>query len=320
MHDSHARNVRYLRLSVTPDCHMRCVYCRPGRYLHLDSPILTAAELVQLAGHLVSRHGVDKVRVTGGEPTARADLLEILRGIAAAPGLRELAITTNGLTLARDAAALKAAGVHRVNVSLDSLRPDTFAAMTGLDALQRVLDGIDAAAAAGLRLKLNCVVLRGYNRAELPDMLAFATDRQLEIRFIELMPMGPLASMWQSQFVPETEMREVLSACVSHWRVLPRTGGAARRWEAVLRSGRRTVVGFIAAMSCPFCDLCDRLRIGADGTVYPCLMDRPAGTLMAAIRPVFRPEMVDALLERFLAGKAAEHPAAGCSVMAGIGG
>jgi len=321
MQDMHARQIRYLRLSVTPDCHMRCMYCRPaGPYVRDGGPLLSAGELVQLASHLVRRHGVRKVRLTGGEPTARGDLAEIISRLSSIDGLEELAMTTNGLTLARDAALLRRKGLKRVNVSLDSLDAAVFAAITGANALHLVLEGISAALAAGLPVKLNCVVLRGRNLDELPRLVAWAAARSLEIRFIELMPMGPLAGMWRRYFVSEAEMRRVLETCVAQWRPLARTTGAARRWEAVMHSGARTVVGFISAMSCPFCDRCDRLRIGADGSVYPCLMDRPAGTLLEAVRPVFDADRVDALLARWLRNKAAQHGPAGCGIMTGIGG
>lgn len=320
--DGLGRTIRYLRLSITQACGMRCVYCRPGV---LPTPasesILSADEIVQIVRHLVRRHGLQKVRLTGGEPTARRDLSEIVRRLSREAGVEELSLTTNGLLLERLAQPLADAGLQRINVSLDSLDADRFERMTGVDGLARVLAGLEAAGRAGLRpIKTNTVVVRGQNDHELPALLAFAAEHDVEIRFIELMPMGPLASQWFDRYVPEAEMRERLDPHVAEWVDVPRDAGSAKRYHARLPSGRTARVGFITAMSCPFCDRCDRIRIGADGSYYPCLMDSPHGTLIDAVRPVFDAERFDAILRDGLTTKAAEHPAVGRGVMIQIGG
>jgi GTP 3',8-cyclase len=320
--DSLGRTVSYLRLSITPACAMRCCYCRPElTESEPASATLIADEIVFLVRHMVVRHGVRKVRLTGGEPTARPDLAEIVRRLAAIEGLQELAMTTGGLSLAHQAAELAEAGLQRVNISLDSLSPHNFARITGSQGLGRVLAGIDAAQAAGLTpIKLNTVVLRGLNDHELPALVRFAAERDLEIRFIELMPMGPLADRWAERFVPENVMRERLAETVVSWELLPTEADSAQRFSVRLDDGRPATIGFIAAMSEPFCSRCDRIRIASDGAFYPCLMGSTAGTLLPALRPVFDPAALDELLQAHLAQKAAEHSSAGVATMSHLGG
>ncbi len=319
--DAQGRTIAYLRLSLTKGCSMRCTYCRPAFYdAPHDEPVLSPGEIEQLVRHLAARYGLNKVRLTGGDPTARPDLLEIIERLARGPAVAELAMSTNGLTLAKKAAEYRQAGLHRVNVSLDSLDPARFAAITGVDGLPRVLAGIDAAAAAGLRVKLNTVVLRKENDEELPALLAFAAERGLEIRFIELMPMGPLAAQWSQRYVSVAEMRRRLSPRVTHWHPLPRTSASARREEVMLEDRRTAIVGFITPMSNHFCDRCDRIRIAADGTLYPCLMDEAGPALLPALRPRLDERELDRLLRAGLRGKAAVHPHDAPAVMTSIGG
>jgi len=322
MQDGHGRSIRYLRLSLTRACGMRCIYCRPATLRHEPAnTTLTPSELHDLVQHLVSTHGLRKVRLTGGEPTARADLLDIVSRLAGISGLQELTLTTNGLLLERLAAPLADAGLRRVNVSLDSLDANRFARMTGVNGLPRVLAGIDAAVQSGLSpVKLNAVVVRGENDDELPGLVRFAADRNLDIRFIELMPMGPLADQWSRRHVSEAEMRERLDPQVREWMELPRDASSARKVRVVLANGQSARVGFITAMSCPFCDQCDRIRIGSDGALYPCLMDRPSASLLEALRPVFDARRFDDILATGLCAKASEHPAVGFGVMTHIGG
>lgn len=322
LRDAHGRHVRYLRLSVTSACPMRCLYCRPASMASPRGPgdaELSPLEILQLATTL-AHFGLRKVRITGGEPTARADLVEIVGRLASVPGLDELTLTTNGLTLARQARVLAAAGLRRVNVSLDSLDAERFQRITGIDALPRVLEGIDAAIASGLSpLKLNCVVVRGENDHEGPDLLRFAADRQVELRFIELMPMGPLSDRWQERFVSSAETRRRLEPLVDRWLPRVQHSSPARSFDVLLRDGRSARVGFISAMSCPFCDRCDRVRITADGALLGCLMDRPTLSLLPALRP-FDPAALLDLMDRALSQKPRQHPRLGHSAMVAIGG
>ncbi len=319
--DMHGRTIRYLRLSLTPACDMRCVYCRPASASRASTAArLSADEIDQLVRHLAGGHGLRKVRLTGGEPTRREDLLDIVRRLARIEALSELAMTTNGATLERQAKPLADAGLQRVNISLDSLDPRRFQRITGVNALDRVLRGVDAAQGAGLPVKLNTVVLCGENDEELPQLLRFAARHALEIRFIELMPMGPLAGQWADRFVSAKEMRGRLIAVVRRWTALPPGDAPARVYQAHMIDGTTARVGFIAAMSCPFCDGCSRIRIASDGRFYPCLMDRPQGNVLCAIRPHLDAQALDELLSRGLRRKASEHPCTGAAVMTAIGG
>ncbi|QNN25206.1 GTP 3',8-cyclase MoaA [Planctomycetales bacterium ZRK34] len=322
LHDRHGRSIRYLRLSLTPACQMRCTYCRPDWLHNTDhTGALTPAELESLVRHLVDHHGLRKLRLTGGDPTARPDLLEIITRTASIPELEPLAMTTNGLSLASRAAEYVGAGMRRINISLDALDRECFKAMTGVDGLHRVLNGIDAALDAGFdSIKLNTVVLRGQNEHELPRLVRFAAERDLPIRFIELMPMGPLADQWADRYVPEPEMRRVLQPHVARWEPLEQGASSARCSRVTLHDGLTGIVGFITPMSCNFCAACDRLRITSDGSLYPCLMDQPAGSLMAAIRPRFDGALLDRMLNDALSHKQAEHPVNGFVTMTMIGG
>lgn len=320
--DPLGRVIRYLRLSLTPACGMRCIYCRPAA---VGDPApnerMSVEEIERLVRHLAAAHGLRKVRLTGGEPTQRHELVEIVRRLAAIDGLAELAMTTNGLNLQRLAPALADAGLQRVNLSLDSLDAAAFRRLTGVDGLERVLRGLDAAREAGLTpIKLNTVVVRGQNESELPRLLSFAAAQGLEIRFIELMPMGPLAAQWAQRYVPEADMRQCLDSIVQSWHPLEQGHDAARRYRVSLPDHRSATVGFITAMSCNFCATCNRVRIAADGTLYPCLMDQPGPNLMPALRPHFDPEELDRRLRGGLSLKKSEHPAQGHAVMVQLGG
>jgi cyclic pyranopterin phosphate synthase len=324
LRDAHGRSIGYLRLSLTKNCSMRCTYCRPEASQNQpDQDMLIPHEIAQLVGHLSTTHGVTKVRLTGGEPTSRRDLVEIIGRLAALGTVRDLALTTNGLTLSRQAQAYAQAGLQRVNISLDSLNQERFAALTGVDELHRVLEGIGTARRVGLApIRINTVVVRGQNESDLPDLLEFAATQGLEIRFIELMPMGPLADRWADLYVPEGVMRQILAPSVVTWKALPHQHESARRYRVLLASGRQATVGFITAMSCNFCDSCNRIRIGSDGAFYPCLMDHPAvGTgLLSAIRHVFNGPELDRLITAGLAQKAAAHGTSGFVTMTHIGG
>lgn len=322
MQDLYGRTIRYLRLSLTSACQMRCAYCRPAFVRQpRQSHHLTPQECAQLVRRLVDHHGLRKVRLTGGDPTARPDLIEIIRQLSGIVGLDDLAMTTNGLTLHREAQRLAEAGLQRLNISLDSLDAEQFKRITGVDGLERVMKGIEAVVAAGLTpIKLNTVVMRGENESQLPALVEFAVERGLDLRFIELMPMGPLADRWADRYVPESQMRRILAQTITHWRPLPQASESARRYRVTTRSGLSGTVGFITPMSCNFCSACNRLRITSDGGIYPCLMGESHGSIMPAVRPTFDGALLDSLLQQALATKAAEHPEQGAAVMTHIGG
>ncbi len=320
--DRCGRRVDYLRLSVTPTCGMRCVYCRPaGHPFSRATDLLTVDEIHWLVQQLVERYGVRKVRLTGGEPTQRPELVEIVERLSAIPDLAMLTLTTNGLKLVEQAEALARAGLRRVNVSLDALEPKLFTRLTGVDGVSRVLAGIDAAVAAGLNpVRLNTVVLRGLNDGELPSLLQFAAHRGVELRFIELMQAEPASPDLARRYLSNTEVRLRLAEVVTRWQPSTRQYGTAERYRAQLQDGRHVEVGFINPRSRPFCDQCNRLRIAADGAIFPCLMDHPTSSVLSALRPVRDSVLLARLLANGLARKGAQHPGHGVAAMSEIGG
>jgi len=322
LQDRLGRGVGYLRLSLTRGCSMRCTYCRPETDANpKDELRLAPREIESLVRHLATKHGLTKVRLTGGDPTSRPELVDIIQRIASVQGIKDLAMTTNALTLERMAQRYKDTGLRRVNISLDTLDRERFAQLTGVDGLARVLRGIDAAVAAGLSpIKINTVVVRGQNETDLISLVRYAASRGLEIRFIELMPMGPLKDRWHERYVTEDEMRSNLSDAMRLDLACDQGHDAARRYRATLDDGQTATVGFITPMSCNFCADCNRVRLAADGSIYPCLMDRAAGSLMPALRPDFKGDLVDQLLTEALMHKQAEHPAFGSAVMTTLGG
>lgn len=268
MTDGYGRTVDYLRLSVTDLCNYRCRYCMPAEGVrkrgHAD--ILTVEECVEMA-RAAAACGVIKVRITGGEPLVRRGILDICRGIAALAGIKELCLTTNASLLPQMAQPLREAGVVRLNISLDTLRPDRFQSMTRIGALDQALAGIAAAEAAGFTdLKLNTVLIGGFNDDELEDLLALSVEHPWEVRFIELMPMGPCAQWGRACFLP---CAAVLERFPSLEPIESR--GVARRYRL---PGARGTVGLISPLSCGFCAQCRRIRITADGMLKGCLHSR----------------------------------------------
>ena len=270
MRDGFGRTIRYLRLSVTDKCNCRCVYCMPAggvpRCRHED--LLSFEELVEVV-RAATTLGVCKVRVTGGEPLARRGVVDLCQMVAAVPGVEELDMTTNATMLAPVAADLRAAGVTRLNVSLDTLDPERYRAVTRVGTLADALAGIRAAREAGFGssidspLKINCVLMGGVNVDEVPRLVDMAQREPVEVRFIELMPMGECALWPRERFV---SANVVLDACPELVRI--GTGGVAELYRGPGFAGR---VGLIRAVSHRFCSACDRIRVTADGRVKPCL-------------------------------------------------
>ncbi|HJS47894.1 MAG TPA: GTP 3',8-cyclase MoaA [Gemmatimonadales bacterium] len=270
--DRHGRPHRSLRISVTDRCNFRCRYCMPEEeYAWLPrSSLLTFEELERLARVFVSE-GVTALRLTGGEPLLRRHLPELVRRLAAIPGVADLALTTNGTLLGGAAPALSAAGLHRVTVSLDTLRPERAEAFARTRLHPQVLAGIRAAGAAGLRpLKLNTVVVRGFNEDELGDLVTFGREVGAEVRFIEYMDVGGATAWTMDQVVPRDEI--VARVAREHGTAAPSPDPAdpsAPAERFVLPDG--TTFGVIASVTVPFCGRCDRSRLTADGTWFTCL-------------------------------------------------
>ena len=267
--DSHHRPLRNLRLSVTDRCNLRCSYCMPeAEYVWLPREDLLQFEEIERLVDVFTGLGVDKVRLTGGEPLLRRDLTELIRRLALRPRIRDLAMTTNGVLLGTQAAALKAAGLHRLTVSLDTLQADRFRHLTRFDELDRVLEGIAVAAPLFSGLKLDTVVIRGVNDDEMIDLIEFAREHDAEIRFIEYMDVGG-ATHWSRERV--VSRREMLERLETHYGaiepIVEASSAPADRYR--LRGG--TVFGIISSTTEPFCHTCDRSRLTADGLWYLCL-------------------------------------------------
>ena len=268
--DRFQRPLGSLRVSVTDRCNLRCRYCMPEQdYVWLPKQsILTFEEIARLVGIFTSL-GVDKVRLTGGEPLLRHDLPTLTAMLASNPGVRDLALTTNGVLLAKQAAALKQAGLGRVTVSLDTLRTDRMRELARTDRHGDVIEGIRAARTAGLPLKLNTVVIRGVNEDELIDLVEFARAHEAEVRFIEYMDVGGATGWSAEQVVSQREILEVLSA--RYGAITPVTTQDPSAPAERFRLPDGTTFGIVASTTVPFCRACDRSRLTADGTWFLCL-------------------------------------------------
>ncbi|WP_406088567.1 GTP 3',8-cyclase MoaA [Kitasatospora purpeofusca] len=284
--DTFGRRAVDLRVSLTDRCNLRCTYCMPEQGLQwLAKPeLLTDEEIVRLVTIAVRDLGVQEVRFTGGEPLLRPGLVGIVQACAALDPRPELSLTTNGIGLARTAAALRAAGLDRVNVSLDTLDPDTFHTLTRRHRHQDVLDGLAAAEAAGLTpVKLNAVLMRGVNEDEAPALLAWCLERGYELRFIEQMPLDAQHGWDRSSMITAEEILDRLAARFDLTPEPSATRGAApaERWLVDGGPGR---VGVIASVTRPFCRACDRTRLTADGQVRDCLFATGETDLRSALR------------------------------------
>jgi cyclic pyranopterin phosphate synthase len=305
--DVHGRSLRNLRLSVTDKCNLRCAYCMPEEnYVWLPkNDILTFDEIARIVDAFVAA-GVDKVRLTGGEPLLRRDLPYLIETLAKKPGIRDLALTTNGVLLSELAASLKRSGLHRLTISLDTLRADRFEALARRNELHHVLAGIDAARAAGFTgTKLDTVILRGVNDDELFDLVAFAKDAQVEIRFIEYMDVGGATRWSMEQVVPRAELLARLEQKFGAIQpIVPsdQDAKAAPAERFTLPDG--TPFGIIASTTAPFCAACDRSRLTADGSWYLCLYAKLGIDLKTPLRAGESTEQLRARIERVWTARA----------------
>jgi cyclic pyranopterin phosphate synthase len=293
--DVFGRPLRNLRVSVTDRCNLRCQYCMPEEhYVWLPRADILSFEEISRLVDCFTDLGVDRVRLTGGEPLMRHDLPVLVRLLAAKPALRDLALTSNGVLLAEQAAALAAAGLRRITVSLDTLRPDRFEALTRRAGLDQVVNGIAAARAAGLRpLKLDTVVMRGINDDELADLIEFGRTVEAEVRFIEYMDVGGATHWSAARVYPRAAILDDLTRRYGPIRPLREESAApAERYR--LPDG--TVFGIIASTTAPFCRACDRARLTADGMWYLCLYARAGIDLRAALRAGASREELTALI------------------------
>lgn len=325
LRDRYGRHVTYLRVSITDRCNLRCFYCLPrGCGVRWSPQQLELAEVAEIAA-VGARLGISKLRITGGEPLVRPGVVEFVRAVRALPGITDLALSTNGVLLDEYAAALKNAGIMRVNVSLDSLRPEVFRAVSGRNDLDRVIAGIRAARDAGLHpIKINVVVMRGLNDGELPAMLAFAADHGAQVRFIEYMPLG-LGQRWQACYVSRSEILERIGPQLAAQPPRHQLGDTATYYA--LANGSE--VGVISPVSCRFCNICNRLRLTADGKLRPCLTSEGEVDVRGALRPQISHEGLIRAFSTATAGRPehgtyrtdeAERAAGGVRAMAAIGG
>ena len=280
--DQFGRTVDYIRLSITDRCDFRCVYCMSEdmQFLPRDE-VLTLEECARLVKIFVDL-GVSKVRITGGEPLVRKNAMWLFEEVGKLKGLNELVLTTNGSQLESQAADLKAAGVKRINISIDSLKPDNFKKITRTGDLNKVLAGLQASIHAGLEgIKINTVLMRGSNDDEAADLVQFAIDHKIDISFIEEMPLGLVDHARESTFVSNADTLKLLQSKFSLLPSTETTGGPARYWRA---AGTQTKIGFISPHSHNFCESCNRVRITCKGELYLCLGQEDKVDLMPLLR------------------------------------
>ncbi|MGM0212701.1 GTP 3',8-cyclase MoaA [Enterococcus sp. AZ109] len=270
--DRFGRKHDYVRIAITDKCNLRCVYCMPeeGIQFFSDESILSSSEIIRMCRHF-AQMGIEKIRLTGGEPLLRSDILTIIEGIAEIPEIKDISLTTNGLALAKQAANLKRAGLNRLNISLDTFDSERYRRITRGGSLRRVLAGIEAAQAEGFsQIKLNVVVMRGQNQQELKDFLSYTFDHQVNVRFIEIMPIGEDdSSRWEENYLG---IEQVFDICREHgWdyqEVQLAGNGPSVNYQI---EGATGTFGLIHPVSCRFCDSCNRLRVTADGYLKSCL-------------------------------------------------
>lgn len=284
MRDQYGRDLNDLRISLTDRCNLRCVYCMPAEGIDFRPPeeLLTDSELLLLV-RVAAELGVRKIRLTGGEPTVRPGIVQLVEAISATVGIEDVALTTNGLLLDHLAVPLARAGLRRVNVSLDTLDETKFARITRGGRLNRVLSGIAAAEEAGLRpVKLNAVVVRGFNEEDVVDLARLTLERPWEVRFIEVMPFGVVADVADAGIVPSDETMARIEAALGPLRPLDLSGGDPARTFAL--HGAAGTLGFISPVSQPFCSRCGRLRLTADGRLRLCLLRDDEVDLLTPLR------------------------------------
>ena len=307
MIDPFGRRISYLRVSVTDRCDFRCVYCMAEDMTFLPkADLLTLEELDRLCSVFITK-GVRKLRLTGGEPLVRRNVMSLIRSLSRhlkSGSLDELTLTTNGSQLARFAGELAECGVRRLNVSLDTLEPAKFREITRWGDLDKVLSGIDAAQAAGLHIKINAVALKGVNDAEIPALIDWAHGRDMDLTLIEVMPMGEIGVGRIDQYLPLSMVRANLERRYTLTDLPDNTGGPARYVRVAETGGR---LGFITPMTHNFCEACNRVRITCTGTIHTCLGQEDATDLRRPLRASSEDALVSQAIDRAIGTKPKGH-------------
>jgi cyclic pyranopterin phosphate synthase len=305
--DPFQRAITYLRVSVTDRCDFRCVYCMSEHMTFLPkADLLSLEELDRLCSAFIAK-GVTKLRLTGGEPLVRRGIMTLVSSLSRhlkTGALSELTVTTNGSQLEKYAAELKGHGIERINVSIDTLNPDTFRAITRWGDLNKVLAGIDAAQAAGLKVKINAVALKGVNEDEIGDLVAWAHGRGMDLTIIEVMPLGDIEESRLDQYLPLSLVRARLSERYTLEEIDYRTGGPARYVHVKETGGR---LGFITPMTHNFCESCNRVRITCTGTLFMCLGQEDAADLRTPLRSSESDALLHAAIEEAITRKPKGH-------------
>ena len=306
--DSFGRKIDYLRISITDHCNLKCYYCTPfsGRSRLKHSEILTYEEVLKVA-RAAATAGITKVRITGGEPLVRKGVIAFCRMLSEIDGLKSLAMTTNGIYLANMAEPLFKAGIRRINISLDTLRPERFEKITGYNWLSRVLAGIKRAEQIGMQpIKINTVVMRGINADEVQDLARLTLDKPYHVRFIELMPSdSPAYSIYESLFMPVDEIMKKINQ-MGRVQIEPATDsyGPARLCRLPGAAGK---IGFIAPISWHFCGSCNRLRLTADGKIKTCLFSQEEIDIKAPLRTGATQKDIISIFRQAVARKPSGH-------------
>ncbi len=306
MIDPFGRSITYLRISVTDRCDLRCVYCMAEDMTFLPkAEVLSLEELDRLSAAFI-RLGTNKIRITGGEPLVRRDVMSLFRSLGAriGGGLEELTVTTNGTQLARFATDLRASGVRRINVSLDTLDAERFTAMTRWGRIEKTMDGIFAAKAAGLAIKINAVAMKGVNEHEFDSMIAWCGEHAFDLCLIETMPLGDIEGDRTDQYLPLSVVRARLRKNWTLEETDYTTGGPAR-YFTVAQTGQR--IGFITPMTHNFCESCNRVRLTCTGTLYMCLGQDDSADFRRVLRGGASDDELDAAIVAAIARKPKGH-------------
>jgi len=321
--DQYSRTISYLRLSITDRCNLRCLYCMPQRGINASSlvkcaDLLSYEELLRIVGVAVGM-GMNKLRLTGGEPLIRSGVMDFIRSLAVIKGLEDIRLTTNGVLLHEKAAELYGAGIRNLNISLDTMKPKRFIEITGSDLFDQVWQGIQTACDMGFNVKLNMVAMRGINDDEFADFARLATQRPVQVRFIEFMPIGNKESWDKSRFISADELKESFSALGTLEPDDQARGGAgasssgsrlegpARVYRLTTPAGKTGRIGFISPISHHFCDKCNRLRLTSEGRLRACLLHDHETDLKAVLRQGGTDHDIQAAIQQTILSKPKGH-------------